>query len=68
MLPAFWRQLSQLLPPGAVVTALRDVVYFHGHGISGALLVMGLWVVGGAAIVLAEYILRERATPTSAPA
>jgi hypothetical protein len=41
LLPGFWRALSQLLPPGAATTAIRDVVYFHGHGTSGALLGFG---------------------------
>jgi hypothetical protein len=68
MLPAFWREVSRALPPGAVVTALRDVVYFDGRGVSGALLVLGAWVIGGAAIVLAAYGLRKRATPASGPA
>jgi hypothetical protein len=31
LLPGFWRDLSQLLPPGAATTAMRDVVYFHGR-------------------------------------
>jgi hypothetical protein len=29
LLPGFWRILSQILPPGAAVTSLRDVVYFN---------------------------------------
>jgi uncharacterized phage infection (PIP) family protein YhgE len=38
LLPNFWRALSQVLPPGAAVTAMRDVVYFHGHGSTHALI------------------------------
>jgi hypothetical protein len=66
LLPGFWRALSQLLPPGAATTAIRDVVYFHGHGTSGALLVLGIWAVAGATVVIAVNVLRASArTPTA---
>ena len=32
LLPGFWRTLSQLLPPGAGVTSLRDAVYLTATG------------------------------------
>jgi hypothetical protein len=32
LLPGVWRTLSQILPPGAAVTSVRDVVYFNGYG------------------------------------
>jgi hypothetical protein len=60
LLPGFWRALSQLLPPGAATTAVRDVVYFHGHGITHALLVLGVWAITGAGLVIAVNILRAR--------
>jgi hypothetical protein len=68
LLPTFWRQLSQLLPPGAAVTAMRDVVYFHGHGIGRAILVLSIWVIAGAATVVTLYLLRDRSRPAAAPA
>jgi hypothetical protein len=61
LLPGFWRQLSQLLPPGAATTAMRDVVYFHGHGLANALLVLGIWLILGAAVVITVNTLRARA-------
>jgi hypothetical protein len=61
LLPGFWRDLSQLLPPGAATTAMRDVVYFHGHGIAHAMLVLSLWAIVGTAVVFTVQILRSRA-------
>jgi hypothetical protein len=63
LLPGFWRDLSQLLPPGAATTAMRDVVYFHGHGIAHAMLVLALWAIVGTAVVFTVHILRSRAPP-----
>jgi hypothetical protein len=63
LLPGFWREVSQLLPPGAATTAMRDVVYFHGHGMASALLVLGLWAILGATVVATVNILRVRARP-----
>jgi hypothetical protein len=63
LLPAFWRHISQLLPPGAAITAMRDVVYFHGHGMTQALLVLGAYVILGIAAVLIVQALRARTAP-----
>lgn len=63
LLPGFWRDLSQLLPPGAATTAMRDVVYFHGHGMAYALLVLCLWAILGATVVVTVNVLRARARP-----
>jgi hypothetical protein len=60
LLPGFWRTLSQILPPGAAVTSLRDVVYFHGHGSSHELTVLAVYAVLGAAVALITYRLRAR--------
>jgi hypothetical protein len=70
LLPGFWRDLSQLLPPGAATTAMRDVVYFHGHGMTDALLVLGIWAILGTTVAVVVNILRVRARPamrTTAP-
>jgi uncharacterized phage infection (PIP) family protein YhgE len=61
LLPGFWRTLSQILPPGAAVTSMRDVVYFNGHGSSHALIVLAIYAVLGAAGALIAYKLRTRA-------
>jgi hypothetical protein len=66
LLPAFWRELSQLLPPGAATTAMRDVVYFHGHGMTQALIVLSAWVIAGATVVITVNIIRARAKPATA--
>jgi hypothetical protein len=68
LLPAGLRQLSQLLPPGAATSALRDVVYFHGHGITGALLVLAAYAVLGAAFALIVSRVRAGAEPPIAAA
>jgi hypothetical protein len=55
LLPDFWRTLSQVLPPGAAVTSMRDVVYFHGHGSTHALIVLALYAVLGAGAAMIAY-------------
>jgi hypothetical protein len=45
--------ISQLLPPGAATTAMRDVVDFHGQGATGELLVLAVYAVAGATGALA---------------
>jgi hypothetical protein len=61
LLPGFWRTLSQLLPPGAGVSSLRDVVYFNGHGSSHALIVLAGWAVLGGAVAMIARRVRTRA-------
>jgi hypothetical protein len=46
--PAFFRAVSQLLPPGAALTALRNAVYLGNAHIAGALVVLGAWAAAGA--------------------
>jgi len=60
LLPGFWRAVSQLLPPGAATTAMRDVAYFHGHGTTHALVVLALWAVLGAALAITVDWVRGR--------
>jgi hypothetical protein len=67
LLPAFWREISQALPPGAATTAMRDVVYFQGHGATGALLVLATYAVLGAIAAVAAYKLRDRAKSAPSP-
>jgi hypothetical protein len=68
LLPGFWRAFSQRLPDGTAVTSMRDVVYFHGHGSSQALLVLALYAIVGAILVVAVYRLQGRPAPEHAPA
>jgi hypothetical protein len=60
LLPGFWRTLSQILPPGAAVTSMRDVVYFHGHGSFHALVVLAIYAVLGGVAAMIAYKLRVR--------
>ena len=61
LLPGFWRTLGQILPPGAAVSSLRDVVYFNGHGSGHALVTLAVYAVLGAGVALTAYRLRTRA-------
>jgi hypothetical protein len=63
LLPDPWRAISQALPPGAAVTAMRDVVYFHGYGASRALIVLGSYAALGAILAIITDRIR-----TGAPA
>jgi hypothetical protein len=69
LLPGFWRTISQTLPPGAANTALRDTVYFQGHGATRELFVLVAYAILGAAAAIAAHSLRARAevrrTPTA---
>jgi hypothetical protein len=42
-LPDVFRQVAPWLPNSAIVSGARDVVYFNGHNLGHALLVLGLW-------------------------
>jgi hypothetical protein len=42
-LPNVFRQIAPWLPNSAIVSGARDVVYFNGHNLGHALLVLGLW-------------------------
>ena len=46
--PGFYRAVSQLLPNGAALTALRNEVYFSGAHVLGALAALAAWAAGGA--------------------
>lgn len=66
LLPGFWRALSQMLPPGAGVTSLRDVVYFNGHGSSHALIVLTAYAVVGTGVALIACRLRANTAAATA--
>jgi len=51
--PGFYRAISQALPSGAALTAVRNEVYFDGAHTLGALLVLGAWAFAGALLIAA---------------
>jgi hypothetical protein len=57
--PGFFGAVSQLLPPGAALTALRNVQYFDWAATLVPFLVLGAWAGGG----LALGLLGERYGP-----
>ena len=61
LLPNPWRAISQALPPGAAVTAMRDVVYFHGYGATRPLIVLGSYAALGAILAIITDRIRSRA-------
>ena len=60
LLPSGWGALGQLLPPGAVVSALRAVSGFDGAGALEPLVVLGGWAVAGLAMAGLAVALRSR--------
>lgn len=61
--------LGQLLPPGAMGSALRSTAYFDGAGAGGPLAVLGIWLLAGVALVVTSPSARQSATnnaPTTA--
>lgn len=59
--PGFFGALSPLLPPGAALTAVRDVQYFDWAGTLAPLLTLGAWAVGGLVVGLLGERARQRA-------
>ena len=51
-LPSFWGTIGPYLPPGAGTTAVRNTIYFGGHGIGRALVVLAVYLVVGGLIVV----------------
>jgi hypothetical protein len=52
-LPNFFRNIGQALPNGAFIRSVRNTVYFDGANTHRAMLVVGLWALGGLVLVLA---------------
>lgn len=52
-LPDFYRQLSQYLPAGATVTALRSALYFDNAALAAPLVVLIGWTVVGVGGIVA---------------
>jgi hypothetical protein len=45
--PGFYGAISQLLPPGAALTAVRNVVYFDSAATLAPVIVLAVWAGGG---------------------
>jgi hypothetical protein len=59
LLPDFWRQISQFMPPGAGGQSLRNTAYFDGNAIVQPLLVLSAYVVAGVMLMLAGDAVRK---------
>ena len=68
MLPGVWRFISQLMPPGAGGTALRNVSYFSSHALVRPLIVLAVFAGFGAVLVPLADVARRRARVTRRPA
>lgn len=66
LLPPFWRAISSALPNGAGTDAVRRIVYFHGYGIGGHLILISGYAILGAAVAIVASGLRQRRTVSQA--
>jgi hypothetical protein len=60
LLPGLWRGIGEWLPNGAGTTALREIVYFGGHGAVGHLWLIAAWVLVGTTVTLVVSGARRR--------
>jgi hypothetical protein len=60
MLPDVDRQISPWLPNGAIVHAVKAVVYFGGHGLGQPLLTLALWAAAAFGVLIANDLLHHR--------
>ncbi len=60
-LPSFWRNLGPFLPPRNGLTAVHNTMYFNGHGMTQAVVILGVYaVVFGA---LSQFLGSYRTPP-----
>jgi hypothetical protein len=67
--PGFYGAVSQLLPPGAAVTAVRNVEYFDWAATLAPIATLAVWAVGGLAVgllgdVYGPHVRRPRGAAT----
>ncbi len=62
LLPGLFREIGSAIPNGAGVDTVRRIVYFHGNGITGHLLVICAWIVAGIAVALLGSLRYDRRT------
>ncbi|MEU5402505.1 DUF3533 domain-containing protein [Streptomyces sp. NPDC005963] len=69
LLPPFWQAIGPALPPGAGTFAARSITYFNGQALTGPMLVLSAWAVGGALLTfLLAWLRRKKAAePTGRP-
>ncbi|MFG2192451.1 DUF3533 domain-containing protein [Streptomyces sp. NPDC048639] len=58
LLPDFWRTIGPALPPGAATWSVRSIAYFGGNAMTGPLLVVSAWAVGGTLATLGLAAVR----------
>lgn len=58
LLNSFYSGLSPVLPQGAVLSGLRGIQYFTGHGTGPAVLCLAIWVAAGL-VLLSAHVLRN---------
>ncbi|MGA7396153.1 MAG: hypothetical protein WBW62_01775 [Solirubrobacterales bacterium] len=61
LLPEFWQSIGPFLPPQNAVEIFRNVIYFDGHNNLASIIVLGLYAVGGVALL---FILEQRQART----
>jgi len=64
----WYADLGRALPPGAMLPAVRDIVYFGGNAVGGPLLVLSLWAAAAAAVNFLPSLRRRPATRNAAAA
>jgi hypothetical protein len=62
-LPAWLRPLSEILPVGVGVRAMQGLSRFQDDGLTRALVILPLWVLGAAAVLYLKDVFR-RETPS----
>lgn len=63
---AFHRALSQWLPAGSAVEALRDVLYFDGAHAAGRLAVLAVWALAALTLLSITDTIRAHTRPHAA--
>ncbi len=61
LLPEPWQSVGPYLPTGAATTAIRDIAYFPDAPLAKPFVVLGAWIVAGAAAAL--VLSRGRHSP-----
>jgi hypothetical protein len=60
LLPSFWRQISQLMPPGAGGTGMRNIAYFDGAALGHPIVVLTAYALAGVLIIAGADAVRRR--------
>lgn len=63
LLPPFWRDVGPALIPGPGTFSVRSVAYFDSVALTGPLLVLGAWAVGGVLLTMIAAVARARRVP-----